>query len=169
MSLQSPIFWAFLVGKWWGYQPQNSIWNQLTFDMSQSQSWQHSGTMYFQLANILMCTGISFNQLFSQTFLFTLLWRRLVCEKVSISLLTGRWWDSSFCLCLNLKDMGTHKQCTSQASSPLLTKSRISRLTQGSILCNWDSQGFVADEECGRSICISWTISVFAQHFWNTQ
>lgn len=40
--------------------------------MSQSWSWQHGGTIYFQLANILVCAGVSFSQ-FSQPFLFTLL------------------------------------------------------------------------------------------------
>lgn len=63
----------------------NSIWSHLTFHVSQSRSWQHSGTIDLQLANILMCTGVSFNQLLSQPFPVYFSVKVCSCEKVSLS------------------------------------------------------------------------------------
>lgn len=64
----------------------NSGWSHLTFHVSQSGSWQLSGTIDLQLASLLMCTGMSFNPLCSQPFpVYFSVKKVSSCEKVSLS------------------------------------------------------------------------------------
>lgn len=101
----------------------DSIWSHLTFHVSQSRSWQHSGTRDLQLANILMCTGMSFNQLLSQPFpVYFSVNKVCSCEKVSLSRFLC-WQKGMEQQCLSvLRAQGQDKPCTSQANPPLLTE-----------------------------------------------
>lgn len=114
----------------------NSIWSHLTFHVSQSRSWQHSGTIDLQLANILMCTGVSFNQLLSQPFPVYFSVKVCSCEKVSLSRFLC-WQEGAGTAVSVFKAQGHRYRQTLHLPGKLSFPSRVSRPRQGQGIRLW--------------------------------
>lgn len=118
----------------------DSIWSHLTFHVNQSRSCQHSGTRDLQLANILMCTGMSFNQLLSQPFpVYFSVNKVCSCEKVSLSRFLC-WQKGREQQCLSVfRAQGHRDRQTLHLPGKLSSPYRVTRprQVQGTGLCDF--------------------------------
>lgn len=124
----------------------NSIWSHLTFHVSQSRSCQHSGTIDLQLANILMCTGMCFNQLLSQPFPVYFSEKKVCsCEKVSLSRFLC--WQEGGGTAVSVCAQSSRTQVQTNIAPPKQTLLSLQSVqTQGTKLCDWHSPSFVVTE-----------------------
>lgn len=137
--LLSPLCWAAEV--------VHSVWSRLTFHMSQSTSWQHRGTIDLHLANILMCTGMPFNQLLSQPFpvYFS---KKKVCSCGKVSLSRFPCWQAGDGTAVSVCAQSSRTQVQTNTAPPrktLLSSVSRPRQAQGQD-CDWDSPRFAVTE-----------------------
>lgn len=130
----------------WGMRlldQSGAIWHSL----NQSRSWQHSGTRDLQLANILMCTGMSFNQLLSQPFPVYFSVNKICSCEVSLSRFLC-WQEGDGAAVSVFRAQGHRYRQTLHLPDKPSSPHRVSRprQVQGTGLCDRDSPSFVATE-----------------------